>query len=88
MRQLTTGILLAWLCMGASAQERGLQVTPLTTDFYIYTTYQEINGTAFPANGLYVLTSDGAILVDTPWDLPSLQQFHTIYCYCRPFTAI
>ncbi|MGN6646678.1 MAG: BlaB/IND/MUS family subclass B1 metallo-beta-lactamase [Cytophaga sp.] len=45
-----------------------LQITQLTGDFYIYTTWQSFNGTRFPANGMYVLTDNGVLLVDSPWD--------------------
>lgn len=47
---------------------QGLEIRPLTGDFYIYTTYRAYNGNLVPSNGMYVLTSEGAILLDTPWD--------------------
>jgi metallo-beta-lactamase class B len=60
------GLLILGIGQGLSAQP--LQIQHLTGDFYIYTTYQDINGKPFPANGMYVLTNQGAIVLDTPWD--------------------
>lgn len=60
-----------------------LKITHLTGDFYIYTTYNLYNGYQVPANGMYVLTEEGAVMFDTPWDttqfqplLDSIQQKH------------
>lgn len=56
------------------AQRRSaLEIHPLTDDFYIYTTYQELEGTPFPANGMYLVTKAGAVLFDTPWDTTQFQ---------------
>ncbi|MEH0154261.1 BlaB/IND/MUS family subclass B1 metallo-beta-lactamase [Limibacter armeniacum] len=58
----------------ASAQsEKPLEITPLTGDFYVYTTYNTFNGVAFPSNSMYVVTSEGVVLIDTPWDKTQLQ---------------
>lgn len=46
----------------------GLQINHLTGDFYIYTTYQNLNGSPFPSNSMYLVTSQGVVLFDTPWD--------------------
>lgn len=65
------------------AQEEALTITPLTGDFYIYTTYKLINGAPFPSNSMYVVTDSGVVLIDTPWDvaqtyplLDSIQRRH------------
>ncbi len=50
-----------------------LQITQLTKDFYIYTTWQSFNGVRFPANGMYVLTNNGVLLLDSPWDTTQFQ---------------
>lgn len=56
-----------------SAQNK-LDITPLTGDFYIYTTYKEYEeGKVFPANGMYVVTKDGVIMIDSPWDSTQTQ---------------
>lgn len=51
----------------------GLKITPLTGDFYIYTTYHEYQGNLIPAHGMYLLTEEGAVLLDTPWDSTQFQ---------------
>jgi metallo-beta-lactamase class B len=50
-----------------------LKIAHLTGDFYIYTTYQPIDNKPYPANGMYVVTNDGAILIDSPWDRDQLE---------------
>ena len=45
-----------------------LEISHLTEDFYIYTTYRDYKGTPFPANGMYLITDSGVVLFDTPWD--------------------
>lgn len=50
-----------------------LQISHLTNDFYVYTTYNEYEGYRIPANGMYILTNNGVILIDTPWDTTQFQ---------------
>lgn len=50
-----------------------LKITPLTGDFYIYTTYNVYEGNYIPAHGMYLLTDNGAVLFDTPWDTTQFQ---------------
>jgi metallo-beta-lactamase class B len=45
----------------------------LTGDFYIYTTYNDYKGNRIPANGMYLLTNEGAVLIDSPWDTTQFQ---------------
>lgn len=73
------------------ANEEKLKITHLTGDFYIYTTYNKYEDTQVPANGMYLITSHGAVMFDTPWDttqfqplLDSIQQRHSkkvIMCF-------
>ena len=55
------------------AENAKLKITPLTGDFYIYTTYNVYEGNYIPAHGMYLLTEKGAILFDTPWDTTQFQ---------------
>jgi metallo-beta-lactamase class B len=55
------------------AEKAKLKITPLTGDFYIYTTYNVYEGNYIPAHGMYVLTNNGAVLFDTPWDTTQFQ---------------
>ena len=55
------------------AQEEKLKISHLTGDFYVYTTYNLYKGNPVPANGLYVVTNDGVIMIDSPWDTTQFQ---------------
>jgi len=50
-----------------------LNISHLTGDFYIYTTYNTYEGSRLPANGMYLLTTNGVVLFDTPWDTTQFQ---------------
>lgn len=50
-----------------------LKITPLTGNFYIYTTFNDYKGTLVPANGLYMLTDVGVVMIDSPWDTTQFQ---------------
>ncbi|TRX34908.1 BlaB/IND/MUS family subclass B1 metallo-beta-lactamase [Flavobacterium restrictum] len=54
-------------------QEPKLKISHLTGDFYIYTTYNTYEGNQIPANGIYLLTNNGVVLFDTPWDTTQFQ---------------
>ena len=53
--------------------EAKLKISHLTGDFYIYTTYNTYEGSQIPANGMYLLTNNGVVLFDTPWDTTQFQ---------------
>jgi metallo-beta-lactamase class B len=57
---------------GQSARVK-LKITPLKGDFYIYTTFSQYEGNDVPAHGMYLLTRDGVVLFDTPWDTTQFQ---------------
>lgn len=50
-----------------------LNITHLTGDFYVFTTYNLYNGNYVPANGMYLVTNKGTVLFDTPWDTTQFQ---------------
>lgn len=50
-----------------------LVISPLAGDFYIYTTYNTYEGNSMPAHGMYLVTSKGVVLFDTPWDTTQFQ---------------
>lgn len=45
-----------------------LKIEKLSDNFYIYTSYGTYQEKSYPANGMFVLSSEGAILIDTPWN--------------------
>ena len=49
-----------------------LEIHKLTDSVYVYTTYRELESGPFPSNSMYVLTSDGIVMIDTPWDTTQL----------------
>lgn len=55
------------------AQELKLEIHHLTGDFYIYKTFSMYKGSRIPANGLYLVTKDGVVIIDSPWDTTQFQ---------------
>lgn len=45
-----------------------LKIVQLTGDFYVFTTFQEYNGFKVGANGTYLVTNEGVVMFDPPWD--------------------
>lgn len=54
-------------------QNAKLKITHLTGDFYVYTTYNTYEGYQVPANGMYLVTNNGVVMFDTPWDSTQFQ---------------
>ncbi len=85
------------LALRAQEIQRGLVISRLTGDFYIYTTCSLHNGTPVPSNSMYFLTDAGAVMIDTPWDttqfqplLDSIQHRHhmsVVLCIATHFHA-
>lgn len=57
----------------AQAEKEKLKISPLTGDFYIYTTYNTYKESQIPANGMYLVTNNGVVMFDTPWDTTQFQ---------------
>lgn len=55
------------------AQSDALSITPLTGDFYVYTTYNFYQDYRIPAHGMYLVNEEGVVLFDTPWDTTQFQ---------------
>lgn len=62
-----------FISIGAIAQSNKLKIKHLTGDIYLYTTTQLFSGTPFPSNSMYVVTEEGVVLIDTPWDREQFQ---------------
>ena len=66
------------------------EIHRLTDSVYQFTSYGAFGGKFYPANGLFALTSKGAIIIDGPWDpkdrtalLDSIQsRFHQEVIFC------
>jgi glyoxylase-like metal-dependent hydrolase (beta-lactamase superfamily II) len=50
-----------------------LKISHLTGDFYVYTTYNTVNGTPFLSNSMYLVTTKGVVMFDTPGDTSQFQ---------------
>lgn len=70
---LSLTLLFSAICVFGQAKEKKLIISPLTGDFYIYTTYNTYEGFQVPANGMYLITEEGVVLFDTPWDTTQFQ---------------
>lgn len=57
----------------AQTTDAKLKISHLTGGFYIYTTYNVYEGSKIPANGMYLITNNGIVLFDTPWDTTQFQ---------------
>jgi metallo-beta-lactamase class B len=62
-------------CIASFGQSENhkLDISPLTKNFYVYTTYRPLGGEPFPANGMYVVTEAGVVMFDAPWDTTQFQ---------------
>lgn len=70
---VTLMLLFSLTSIFGQTNEIKLKITHLTGDFYIYTTYNTYENARVPANGMYLVTSDGIVMFDTPWDTTQFQ---------------
>jgi glyoxylase-like metal-dependent hydrolase (beta-lactamase superfamily II) len=63
-----TAFLILWLTIPFLSFGQALRIKKLTTDFYVFTSYGETSTGKIPANGVYVVGSAGAFIIDPPWD--------------------
>ena len=74
MRTVAIGIIFLIFSQNAFGQNLDkLKVSHLTGDFYVFTTYSFYKGNKIPANGMYLVTDQGVVLVDSPWDTTQFQ---------------
>jgi metallo-beta-lactamase class B len=75
MNKLILTIIFFFLLTNVFAQDSDskLKISHLTGDFYVFTTYNLYKGNRIGANGLYVVTKDGVIMIDSPWDTTQYQ---------------
>ena len=57
----------------AQKNNKTLKITPLCKDAYVFTTYNEYKGELVPANGMYIVTNSGVVMLDSPWDTLQFQ---------------
>lgn len=57
----------------AQTENNNLKISHLAGDFYIFTTYNLYKENRIPANGMYLVTNNGVVMFDTPWDTTQFQ---------------
>lgn len=70
---LTIAFIFSLNSIFGQAENTKLKISHLAGDFYIYTTYNTYEDSRVPANGMYLVTSQGVVLFDTPWDTTQFQ---------------
>ncbi len=45
-----------------------IEIEQLSAGVYKHTTYGDVGGIIYPANGLFIIGNEGAVLIDTPWN--------------------
>lgn len=70
---LTISLTFSLTYIFSQSKSNQLKTSHLTGDFYIYTTYNTYEGSKIPANGMYLVTDNGVVLFDTPWDTTQFQ---------------
>src|SRR5690606_13284686 len=95
--RLLLALLLSACFVQAQEGNTKLKFTKITDDLYVYTNYKLFSGSQFPSNSMYLVTKDGIVLFDTPWDetqfqplLDSIEKRHgkkVIMCIATHFHA-
>ncbi len=70
---LTIALIVSLTTVFGQVEKVKLKIAPLTGDFYMYTTYNTYKDSKVPANGMYLVTTTGVVMFDTPWDTTQFQ---------------
>jgi metallo-beta-lactamase class B len=75
MRTITITIICFSFSGNIFAQDSNsnLKISHLTGDFFVFTTYNYYKGNRIPANGMYLVTNNGVVMIDSPWDTTQFQ---------------
>ena len=75
MRTITTTIISLFFLTNIFGQvtDSNFKIAHLTGDFYVFTTFNLYKGVRIPANGVYLITNNDAVMFDTPWDTTQFQ---------------
>lgn len=68
MKRIYFLLLTAFLLPSCVFAQKGLTIQHLSGPLYTYVTWHENDGEQYPATGMYLITSKGAVIIDTPWD--------------------
>lgn len=72
---LLTILMIAFTSFHVSAQstQPKLKITHLSGDLYVYITYNLWGKQLVPSNSMYLVTKEGVVMFDTPWDTTQFQ---------------
>jgi glyoxylase-like metal-dependent hydrolase (beta-lactamase superfamily II) len=75
MKKILIGMIVMLFSVLALAQNGNtkLKFTKISNTIYSYTTYHLFSGSPFPSNSAYLVTNEGVVLFDTPWDETQFQ---------------
>lgn len=75
MRTIATTIICLFFITNIFGQDKtnNLRISHLTGDFYVFETYNYYKGSRIPANGMYLVTNNGVVMIDSPWDTTQFQ---------------
>jgi metallo-beta-lactamase class B len=73
MRPVITSFFLFVFINAFAQNTHNLKISHLTKDFYVYETYNIYRGNRIGANAMYLVTDEGVVLFDTPWDTTQFQ---------------
>lgn len=68
MKKVITLILFFLLQITFGQSQRSLQISHLTGDFYVYKTFNTYKSELISANAMYMVTNEGVVMFDCPWD--------------------
>ncbi|MFZ4056506.1 MAG: BlaB/IND/MUS family subclass B1 metallo-beta-lactamase [Ferruginibacter sp.] len=66
-------LFIGYLQIFAQTENPKLKIEQLTGNFFVYTTYNTYQDSQVPANGMYLVTNEGVVMFDTPWDTTQFQ---------------
>lgn len=73
MKILLSLLLCLPVLLSAQNSNNKLKFSHISGDLYAYTTHKLFTGSPFPSNSMYLVTNDGVVLFDTPWDETQFQ---------------
>lgn len=80
MQRFTLFTLFIWFqTLLYSQDNKKLRIQHLTDNFYVYTTYKDLDGTMFPSNSMYLVTNAGVVLLTHPGTPPNFSRFLIVF---------
>ena len=70
---LVTGYTQELAQLSTPEHEKKLVITHVAGDNYVFTSYNTFKGKKYSAHGMYVVTRDGVVLINTTWDETQMQ---------------